>query len=101
MAYANHTIEFANAETDTKLVNVVPGRNMQIAVSDPAGDAVYDIVFYLYTAEEKATRILHVSEADKSGPFVGTSIAGFVQLGLNVKTGGSQGVTMEILECKV
>lgn len=101
MAYKNHTITVPAGQTGAFMVPVVPGRRMQVGVSNPTADAVYDVVNYLYTEENKATRLLHASEVDVSGDYAKSTVAGFVELGINVKSASAADIEMEILECNM
>lgn len=101
MAYTNHTIIVPAGATGVFTVPVVPGRRMQVGVANALADAVYDIVNYLYTAEKKPTRLIHASEKDISGHYAKSTVAGFVELGINVKVASAAAIEMEILECNL
>jgi len=100
MAYTNHTLKNDTQTTGILTTKkVVPGRKMQIGVQDTTSDAVYDVVAYLYTADKKATRLMHVIDTGITGPYFKTSLAGFVELGINITTASTGDVECEILEC--
>lgn len=100
MAFQHYT-RTVSATTGIRVVQVSPGKSYQLGAQDLGAGAVYNLIAYMYTADEKATRLKHVLEAGVSGDILRTAIAGFVELGIEVTTASSGIVEMELLECKL
>ena len=100
MAYTNHTIKVDDQSTGIYTTKrVTPGKKMQIGVQDTTNDAIYDVIAYIYTEDNKATRLKHVIETGLTGSYFKTSLAGFVELGIEITSASTGDVECEILQC--
>ena len=79
---------------------VSPGKKAQIGF-DNAGGNTYDVIAYAYTNAEDASRIKWVLEGGRTTALAKTTLAGFVEVGIEITVAGAGNSRLEVLESKV
>ena len=93
-----HKHTYAAGEIGVITFPVSAGRSVQIGVKDKGTGGVFDVINYLVSAADDATREQWKSEENMTGEYSETSIGGFVEVGINLKVASDGDVVLEVLE---
>jgi len=100
-----HPFEIPIGSSGEFVVSVSPGRNIQINVSNPAGDA-FDHIYYNFSEKEatdsgvaRVKGVIQASIVDTN--YNAGSIVGMQEVGIELGAPSTGAIIVEIVECKL